>query len=91
MAFSTLNGDVDVTLAPTTAVDLRVRTDHGDIYSDFDVALVAKQTKTETGGDGRGKYRVSIAKELVGSIGGGGPEIYLKSFNGDIILRRADG
>jgi hypothetical protein len=89
MAFSTLNGDVDLTLAPGTAVSLRVRTDHGEIYSDFDVELAAKETKTETGGGARGRYRVSIARELVGSIGGGGPEIYLKSFNGDIVLRAA--
>jgi hypothetical protein len=88
MAFSTLNGDVDITLPRGAAVDLRVRTDHGEIYSDFDVALSPEETKVETGA-GRGKYRVSIAKELTGSIGGGGPEIYLKSFNGDIVLRQA--
>ena len=90
MAFSTLNGDVDVTLPSGTGVNLRVRTDHGEIYSDFDVALAPEATKVEKGATGRGKYRVSIAKELVGSIGGGGPEVYLKSFNGDIVLRQAE-
>ena len=39
MAFTSLNGTVDVTLPPTTKANLRLRSDHGDVYSDFDVQL----------------------------------------------------
>jgi hypothetical protein len=86
MAFSTLNGDVDVTLPPGVDVDVRVRTEHGEIYSDFDVELTPEPAQVERDGT-LGKYRLTVAKELHGKIGAGGHEIFLKSFNGDIVLR----
>ena len=39
MSFSTLNGTVDVTLPADTKANLQMRTDNGDIWSDFDVKL----------------------------------------------------
>ena len=90
MAFSTLNGDVDLTLPAASTFDVRLRSDNGEIYSDFDVALAPKAAKVEED-RGKGKYRVSIAKELSGKVGGGGPEIFLKTFNGDIVLRKGKG
>ena len=90
MAFSTLNGDIDLSLPRDAKLDVRLRSDNGEIYSDFDVALSAKAPEVETDRS-KGKYRVSVAKELTGKIGGGGQEIYLKTFNGDIVLRAANG
>jgi hypothetical protein len=87
MAFSTLNGDVDLTLPAGAKFDVKLRSDNGEIYSDFDVVLTPKAARVEEG-RGKGKYRVSIAKELTGKVGGGGPEIFLKTFNGDIVLRK---
>ena len=90
MAFSTLNGDVDVTLPEGVDVSVRVRTEHGEIYSDFDVELTPEPAQVERDGT-RGKYRLTVAKELHGKIGAGGHELFLKSFNGDIVLRRSGG
>ena len=90
MAFSTLNGDIDLELPRDAKLDVRLRSDNGEIYSDFDVALAPKAAKVEED-RGKGKYRVSVAKELTGKIGGGGPEIFLKTFNGDIVLRAHGG
>jgi hypothetical protein len=90
MAFSTLNGDIDLELPRGARLDVRLRSDNGEIYSDFDVALSAKAPEVQTDRS-KGKYRVSVAKELTGKIGGGGPEVYLKTFNGDIVLRSANG
>jgi DUF4097 and DUF4098 domain-containing protein YvlB len=88
MAFSTLNGDVDLTLPEKIDVNLRLRTEQGDIYSDFDVDLTSEPARVEREGDQK-KYRITIAKELLGKIGAGGPELFLKSFNGDIVLRQS--
>ncbi|GMU64355.1 MAG: hypothetical protein AMXMBFR36_06290 [Acidobacteriota bacterium] len=88
MAFSTLNGDVDLTLPGSAAVDVLLRSDNGEIYSDFDVALAPRTSRIEEDRS-EGRYRIAIARELAGKIGGGGPEIFLKTFNGDILLRRA--
>jgi Toastrack DUF4097 len=88
MAFSTLNGDVDVTLPGGSNLDVLLRSDNGDILSDFDVALQTKPAKVEEDRK-KGKYRIAVSKELAGKIGSGGPELFLKTFNGDILLRKA--
>ena len=88
MAFSTLNGDVELTLPADARVDVVLRSDNGDIYSDFEVALERKPAKVEEDHK-KGRYRVAVARELSGKIGGGGPELFLKTFNGDLLLHRA--
>lgn len=87
MAFSTLNGDVDVTLPGNLKANLVMRSDNGEIYSDFEVALAGGEAKvSERRGEGR--YRVEVEQAVRGTVGGGGPEIVLKTFNGDIFLRK---
>src|SRR5690348_15349497 len=39
MSFSSLNGNVDVTLPADIKANVRMKTDNGEIYSDFDVKL----------------------------------------------------
>jgi hypothetical protein len=38
--------------------------------------------------EGSGGYRVRMEKAVEGTIGGGGPELRFKTFNGDIVLRK---
>jgi hypothetical protein len=89
MAFSTLNGDVDVTLPGSLKADVRLRSDNGEIYSDFDIAMNNNPAKVEEERE-KGRYRVVVAREMTGKIQGGGPELFLKTFNGDILLRRKE-
>lgn len=91
MAFSSLNGDIDVTFPPDIKANLNLRTDNGEIYSDFDIQLQAAaphQTVEDDRGKG-GKYRVRIDKTLHATLNGGGPEIQFKDFNGNIYIRKA--
>ena len=90
MAFNSLNGDVDVTFPSGLAANVQLQTDNGEIYSDFDftadpAAPRVKQEKTR----GDKGYRVVVESGVRGSIGGGGREIQMKTFNGNIYLRRA--
>ena len=87
VAFATLNGDVDVSLPGSFRGDLRMRSDNGEIYTDFDVQLATSPAKVEQQRQG-GKYRLEVEQEVRGTIGGGGPEIQLRTFNGDIYLRK---
>ena len=87
LAFATLNGDVDVSLPGSFRGDLRMRSDNGEIYTDFDVQLSTSPAKVEQQRQG-GKYRLEVEQEVRGTIGGGGPEIQLRTFNGDIYLRK---
>jgi len=91
MAFSSLNGDIDVTFPPDLKANVSMRTDNGEVFSDFDVQLQAtapRQTVEDNRAEG-GKYRVRVDKTARGTINGGGPEIQFKDFNGNIYIRKA--
>ena len=92
MAFSSLNGDIDVTLPADIKASVSLASDRGDVFSDFDVAmspLMSQPVVEERGGDAGGKYRVKLDKTVRGTINGGGPEIQFKNFNGAIYIRKA--
>lgn len=92
MAFSSLNGDIDVTFPPDIKATLSMRTDNGEVYSDFDIQLQATspQPTVEDGrGNGRGgRYVVKVERTVHGNINGGGQEIQFKNFNGNIYIRK---
>ncbi len=93
MAFSSLNGDIDVTFPADLKANVSLRTDNGEVYSDFDVKVVPtapQQTVEDNRGKG-GKYRVKIDKNVRGTINGGGQEIQFKNFNGNIYIRKTGG
>jgi hypothetical protein len=87
MAFSTLNGNVDVTLPPAAKFDVKLKSDRGEIYSDFDVDVDKSQPQaTRSGKDGM--YKVSIEDWVKGKVNGGGGEIMMKNMNGNIYVRK---
>ena len=53
--------------------NVNMRTDNGEVYSDFDVQLtaVAPQQEVEDGRSQGGKYRVKVDKTVRGKINGG--------------------
>ena len=90
MAFSSLNGDIDVTFPPDIKATLSMRTDNGEVYSDFDIQLQATSpTPAVEDNRGRGgRYVVKVERTVRGNINGGGPEIQFKNFNGNIYIRK---
>ncbi|MCF2505840.1 DUF4097 domain-containing protein [Dyadobacter sp. CY107] len=88
MAFSTLNGNVDVTIPATAKFDVKLKSDRGEIYSDFDVD-VDKSAPQATRSAKDGMYKVSIDDWVKGKINGGGSEIMMKNMNGNIYVRKA--
>ena len=89
MAFTSLNGTVDVTLPPTTKANLRLRSDHGDVYSDFDLQLVPSAAPAvEDARSSNGRYRINRSRAIVGTINGGGPEFELRTFNSNVYVRK---
>jgi DUF4097 and DUF4098 domain-containing protein YvlB len=91
MSFSTLNGNIDVTLPANVKANVRMKTDNGEIYSDFDVKLDsgARVLENETGRPENGRFHVRFDRALRGAINGGGPEFQFTSFNGQIFIRKA--
>jgi DUF4097 and DUF4098 domain-containing protein YvlB len=91
MAFSSLNGDIDVTFPADLKANVSLKSDRGEVFSDFDVQIQASAPK-QTVEDGRGhggKYRVQIDRTVHGAINGGGPELQFTNFNGGIYIRKA--
>jgi DUF4097 and DUF4098 domain-containing protein YvlB len=91
MAFSSLNGDIDVTFPADLKANVSIKSDRGDVFSDFDVQLQAGPIQQQVEDDRRhgGRYRVKIDKTVHGTINGGGPEIQFTNFQGGIYIRKA--
>lgn len=90
MSFSAMDGDIDITLPADIRASLKMKTDEGQIFTDFDIRLTPSQQKKEE--DERkegGGYRVSFEKATLGLINGGGVEIQLTTYEGNIYIRKA--
>ena len=87
MSFSTMNGDIDVTLPANVKAKVKMKSDWGEVYSDFDIQVDTAPQKIEEKDEG--KYRISFEKYIMGTINGGGPEYTFKTYHGDIIIRKA--
>jgi DUF4097 and DUF4098 domain-containing protein YvlB len=90
MSFSTLNGDIDVTLPDNVKANVRMKTDNGEIYSDFEVKLDSGSHVVTNDSDrhAHGGYHIRLDKTFHGTINGGGPEYQFTSFNGQIFIRK---
>jgi hypothetical protein len=88
MSFSSMNGNVDVTLPADTKANLKMRTDNGEIWSDFEVKLAGgTPPAVEDNRKNGGRYKVKVDKSVIGSINGGGPEMRFQTFNGSVYIR----
>ncbi|MCE7060449.1 hypothetical protein [Dyadobacter sp. CY343] len=88
MAFSTLNGNVDVTLPAAAKFDVKIKSDRGEIYSDFDISIDKSQPQA-TRSKQDGMFQVSVEDWVKGKVNGGGSEIMIKNMNGNIYVRKA--
>jgi DUF4097 and DUF4098 domain-containing protein YvlB len=88
LAFSTMNGLVDLTLPPDLKANLTVKTNHGAVYSDFDVTLGGSRVLSEKNGSPDGRYRIRIDDTIRGTINGGGVDLTIRTLNGGIYIRK---
>ena len=85
MAFVTLHGDVDVTFPSGIKAKAKMRSDQGEIFTDFDMTIDRSKPEVKSSG---GEYKVSVNSWVFGNINGGGPEYTFKNMHGDIIIRK---
>jgi len=92
MAFSSLNGKIDVTLPSDVKANVYMKSDQGEIYSDFDVKVltedISPSSRVQDNKGKKGKFRISIEKAVRATINGGGQEFQFTNFNGDIYIRK---
>lgn len=87
MSYSTYNGDIDLTFPAATKASFKMKTQQGEILSGFDMN-VTRSGPVQKKDARSGTYKVVIDDWVKGDINGGGPEVTLKNYNGDIILRK---
>ena len=87
MSFSTYNGDIDLTFPATMKGTFKMKSEAGDIYTGFDMNITSsgpiKQQDAKSG-----TYKLKIDEWKRGDVGGGGAEMTLKNYNGDIFIRK---
>ncbi|MES2518537.1 MAG: hypothetical protein V4585_10540 [Bacteroidota bacterium] len=90
MAFTTLNGKVDVTFPVSVKANVKLKSDMGEVYSDFDIDVDKTPSKINHSTDKeKGLYKIKKDEWTYGKINNGGSEIMMKTFNGDIFIRKA--
>lgn len=87
MSYSNYNGDVDLTFPASTKATFKMKTESGDIYTGFDMNITSsgpvKQQDPKSGA-----FKLKIDEWKRGDINGGGPEVTMKSYNGDLYIRK---
>ncbi len=85
MMFTSFEGDITITFPETINARLKMKSEKGEILSDFDIKPVKRQsvvTRVEN-------TRIySLEDWVVGSINTEGPEYIIRNYNGDIYLRK---
>ncbi len=89
MSFSTLNGDIDVSLPSDVKATVKMKSDHGSILSDFEIAQTASSPVEGGQRDSKGMYKVSINRVFNGTINGGGQQMQFTTMNGAIYIRKS--
>jgi hypothetical protein len=88
MAFTTLTGDVDVTFPAAIRATFKLRSDQGNISTNFDLQVKPESTPRSEAKQGQGPLKIEVNRLRIGTANGGGPEIELRSFTGNIFLRQ---
>jgi hypothetical protein len=87
LSFSTFNGPIEVTMPGDWKANLKLNTNHGDIWTDFDFKL-GSGSATQPNNTADGKFLVKIDRVLTGTVNGGGPEASFHTFNGRISIKK---
>jgi len=87
LAFSSVHGKIDVAFPPDADLTVRVKSDEAMVYSDFDIAVEKRKSRTDPAGK-TGRTRIALEEWTTGRIGRGGTDVLLKSFDGNIYIRK---
>jgi hypothetical protein len=87
LAFTSVHGKVDVAFPADVNLTVRVKSDEAMVWSDFDIAVEKRKSRTDTAGKAGGT-RIALEEWMTGRIGRGGTDVLLKSFDGNIYIRK---
>ncbi len=85
MMFTSLEGDIMIALPESTNARLKMKSEKGDIFSDFDIKPGRRQPIVK---NVENSTIYSLEDWVVGTLNRGGAEYILKSYNGNITIRK---
>ncbi len=90
-SFRTVNGDVELLFRDGLSADFKMKTFHGEAFSDFEVkALPASSEVKESRDTNSQKFVYKRDRFTRVRIGKGGPAIECDTLNGDILIKKND-
>lgn len=84
MAFTSRNGDVDVAFPDDLRATLKLQTRYGSVKTAFEVSN--QRTVVDQSGE---PNRIRVESWTQADINGGGPELTMRTFHGDLIIRNS--
>ena len=87
MAFSTLNGDIDLSFPPAVKASLAIKSDEGNLFSSLNLTGPARNNLIRSK---NGQYQTKLAGSLSGNLNGGGQRITITNMTGNIYLRKSN-
>ena len=87
MAFSTLNGSIDISLPASANINAKMNSDNGEIYSDFEISILPSENKPSQS-NVYGMQKIKKEGWTRGRIGKGGADFLMKTSNGNIYIRK---
>ena len=90
MAFSTIDGDIDVTLPSDIRATVTAKNVEGNTYTDFQMALTSgvNVIKDQKSSGFPNNLIGNFGNSVTGKINGGGTEILITTVDGDIFIRK---
>ncbi len=88
MAFSSLSGNINIDLPADIKANLKLKSDMGEIYSDFEMVIDKAQPKVNRTSQS-GMYKLEVEDWVYGKINGGGSELMIKNMQGDIFIKKS--
>ncbi len=85
LSFSNYNREIDLTFPANVKLSPRIKTERGEVFTGFDIDLAPITSKTEKNDEGTVIY---VGSWINGKINGGGPELRIETYNGDVYIRK---
>lgn len=90
MAYRNYNGKIDLSFPSTTKASFKMKSRQGEIYEGFGMEMLTSKINSESERTKSGVYKVKVDNWVRGKINGGGPEITIQSYNGNIFIRKGN-
>lgn len=85
-SLTTYSGDVDITLEGSIATSLHVKNFQGEILSGLDAPFAASEIVNRK--DKGNRQQISIGGQVSAQVNGGGQDLSINTYNGDVYLRK---